>query len=322
MAGGQSALHTKRFAYYVGRRCRATTIREPGRGVVAARLRIRSRSWTNSTCKGSSGVSASRAPKAAIGIDEISVGRGHEYRIVVGDLIRGRPIWSGGEDRSEKSLDAFFCLVWLRQIAGKSASPSWTCGRLSATPPSKRGTAGLASLYDKFRCGASHLSTAMDEIRRNRIRAWRGKERRFIKGQRFNLLDERWENLELKGRQALKVCLFLRQQTAQRRVPSERFVRAVVELRNRGLGTTILRSLVRLLEVVSRLKPFEKFAAMIDTHVRDGIASYCHVENKSQLGLRRRLQQQNPGKIQGRAYGYRDEEYFRLKILTCMLDKL
>ncbi|MSQ96276.1 MAG: hypothetical protein EXR98_20835, partial [Gemmataceae bacterium] len=27
-------------------------------------------------------------------------------------------------------------------------------------------------------------------------------------------------------------------------------------------------------------------------------------------------------KIQGRAYGYRDEEYFRLKLLTCMLEKL
>ena len=26
--------------------------------------------------------------------------------------------------------------------------------------------------------------------------------------------------------------------------------------------------------------------------------------------------------LQGRAYGYRDEEYFRLKILTCMLLKL
>jgi transposase len=26
--------------------------------------------------------------------------------------------------------------------------------------------------------------------------------------------------------------------------------------------------------------------------------------------------------IQRRAYGYRDEEYFRLKILTCMLPKL
>ena len=34
-------------------------------------------------------------------LDEISVGRGHSYRIVVSDLVRGRPIWFGGTDRSE-----------------------------------------------------------------------------------------------------------------------------------------------------------------------------------------------------------------------------
>jgi hypothetical protein len=39
----------------------------------------------------------------AIGIDEISVGDGHDYRIVVSDLVRGRAIWFGGTDRSEAS---------------------------------------------------------------------------------------------------------------------------------------------------------------------------------------------------------------------------
>ena len=36
-----------------------------------------------------------------IGIDEISVRKGHEYRIVVSDLENHRPIWFGGTDRSE-----------------------------------------------------------------------------------------------------------------------------------------------------------------------------------------------------------------------------
>ena len=46
-------------------------------------------------------------PKA-IGIDEISIRKGHTYRIVVSDLIRRRPIWFGGEDRSEKSMAMFY----------------------------------------------------------------------------------------------------------------------------------------------------------------------------------------------------------------------
>ncbi len=46
----------------------------------------------------------------AIGIDEISIRKGHSYRIVVSDLVRKRPIWFGGEDRSEASM-AQFCLA-------------------------------------------------------------------------------------------------------------------------------------------------------------------------------------------------------------------
>ena len=42
-----------------------------------------------------------------IGIDEISIRKRHTYRIVVSDLIRRRPIWFGGEDRSEASMVSF-----------------------------------------------------------------------------------------------------------------------------------------------------------------------------------------------------------------------
>jgi transposase len=42
-----------------------------------------------------------------IGIDEISIRKGHTYRIVVSDLDKHRAIWFGGEDRSEASMDQF-----------------------------------------------------------------------------------------------------------------------------------------------------------------------------------------------------------------------
>src|SRR3546814_2851533 len=41
------------------------------------------------------------APRA-IGIDEIAIHKGHDYRVVVSDLERGRPIWFGGSGRSEE----------------------------------------------------------------------------------------------------------------------------------------------------------------------------------------------------------------------------
>ena len=61
----------------------------------------------------------------------------------------------------------------------------------------------------------------------------------------------------------------------------------------------------------------ERFAAMIESHW-DGIAAYCQPENKVSLGFVEGLNNKIRV-IQRRAYGLRDEEFLRLKILTCML---
>ena len=66
-----------------------------------------------------------------------------------------------------------------------------------------------------------------------------------------------------------------------------------------------------------RLKPYENFAAMIERHW-GGIAAYCRPENKVSLGFVEGLNNKIRV-IQRRAYGLRDEEYLRLKILTCTL---
>ena len=55
---------------------------------------------------------------------------------------------------------------------------------------------------------------------------------------------------------------------------------------------------------------------------RDGIEAFCHEENKHiPLGFVEGFNNKIRV-IQRRAYGLRDEEYLRLKILTCMLPKL
>ena len=69
-----------------------------------------------------------------------------------------------------------------------------------------------------------------------------------------------------------------------------------------------------------RLKPYEKFAEMIERHW-DGIAAYCRLENKVSLGFVEGLNNKIRV-IQRRAYGLRNEDYLRLKILTCMLPEL
>ena len=100
--------YTKRFAFYVGRRCRAATVRD-----VARELRLdwkTVKSLEMQYMREQLRRAGTPGPKV-IGIDELSIGRGHNYRIVVSDLVRGRPIWFGGTDRSEKSMDLFY--EWL-----------------------------------------------------------------------------------------------------------------------------------------------------------------------------------------------------------------
>src|SRR5579871_5120985 len=89
------------------------------------------------------------APRV-IGIDEIAVAKGHKYRIVVSDLERGRPIWFGGQDRSEESLDEFF--AWLGpQKCGKIRLAVLDMWQPFRNATLKEGNAPQATIvYDKF----------------------------------------------------------------------------------------------------------------------------------------------------------------------------
>ena len=59
---------------------------------------------------------------------------------------------------------------------------------------------------------------------------------------------------------------------------------------------------------------------MIDRYW-DGIASYCHPENKVSLGLVEGLNNKIRV-LQRRAYGYRDEGYLKLKVVAALLPPL
>ena len=107
--------YTKRFAWLVGRRCRAATIKD-----VARELRLHwetVKELEKQYMREQLRRVGTPAPKV-IGIDEISIRRGHTYRIVVSDLLRRRPIWFGGQDRSEKSMELFFQELGVKKNPG------------------------------------------------------------------------------------------------------------------------------------------------------------------------------------------------------------
>ena len=97
--------YTKRFAVYVGKRCSTSTIKDVAKELHLDRKPVKELEKHYLREK----LRRAGTPKPnVIGIDELSIRKGHTYRIVVSDLIRHRPIWYGGQDRSEKSLNSFY----------------------------------------------------------------------------------------------------------------------------------------------------------------------------------------------------------------------
>src|SRR5262249_35356358 len=74
-----------------------------------------------------------------------------------------------------------------------------------------------------------HLCEALDQVRKSEYGRLAGRDRRYIKGQKYTLPSRR-ENLTLDGKKALKTLLF-GQQAAQHGLCPQGEVRSVVELR-------------------------------------------------------------------------------------------
>ena len=154
----------------------------------------------------------------------------------------------------------------------------------------------------------------------NRIAAcdarFSGKSRRYIKGQKYTLLSRR-ENLTLEGRRSLKALLAANKRLNTAYLLKESFGQ-LWDYEREAWARRFFENWRASLKW-QRLHPYEKFADMIDRHW-DGIAAYCRPENKVSLGFVEGLNNKIRV-IQRRAYGLRDEEYLRLKILTCMLPR-
>ncbi len=253
------------------------------------------------------------APRA-IGIDEISLRKGHIYRIVVSDLERGRPIWFGGEDRSEESMNMFY--EWLGPKKTKKIQLAVMDMWKAFEKSTKENAPDAAILYDKFHV-IRHLGDALDKVRKMEYSRLSGKDRSYIKGQKYTLLSNR-ENLTLDGKKALKKLLNANKRLNAAYLLKESFGQ-LWSYQTEGWARRFFDNWKNALKW-QRLAPYEKFAKMIERHW-DGIAAYSKPENKVPLGFVEGMNNKIRV-IQRRAYGLRDEEYLQLKILTCMLKEI
>ena len=216
-------------------------------------------------------------PKA-IGIDEISIRKGHTYRIVVSDLIRKRPIWFGGEDRKEASMALFYDWLGEKKTRGIGLAVMDMWKPFHTVTGARAPQAAI--LFDKFHI-MRHLGEALDQVRKTEYARLSGRDRRFIKGQKYTLLSRR-ENLNLEGRKSLKTLLAANRRLNTAYLLKESFGQ-LWGYEREGWARRFFENWRASLKW-QRLAPYEKFAEMIDRHW-DGIAAYCKPENKVSLGF-------------------------------------
>ena len=279
--------YTKRFAFFVGRRCRESSIR-----AVAEETHL---DWkTVKTLEMQSMREQLRragtpGPKV-IGIDEISVARGHTYRIVVSDLLRRRPIWFGGRGRTEADLDEFF--AWL----GIAKSSRIRLAVMDMWKPFRNSTRRAcnapqaAILFDKFHV-LRHLGKAIDKVRKAEYKRLSGKSRQFIKGQKYTLLSHH-RNLSSKGRASLKVLLEANKRLNTAYVLKESFGQLWDYRTERGARRFFenWRDSLKW----QRLTPYQEFAAMIERHW-DRRRGVLPPSEQGRPGVRRGLEHEDPG---------------------------
>jgi hypothetical protein len=138
-----------------------------------------------------------------------------------------------------------------------------------------------------------------------------------LKGQKYALLSHK-ENLQGSARKNLKILLAANKRLNTAYVLKESF--GQLWDYNREAWARKFFDNWRDQLKWQRLKPYETFAEMIDAHW-DGIVAHCEPESKVPLGFVEGLN--NKIRVfQRRAYGLRDEEYLRLKVLSCMLPEI
>jgi len=242
-----------------------------------------------------------------LGLDEIAVGRGQTYWHLVHALDgpRGAEVLFVGEGRKEKDLRTFW--RWFGKPRAKQITHAvmdmWKAFRRSV----EAHCPGVVILYDKFHV-IRHLLEALNTVRKQEFKRAGKTMKGLLCGKKFLLLS-RQAHVRGKARVALNRLLGANRRLLKAHLLKESFGH-LWSYRSKTWARKFFAQWVDQLKW-SRLEPYQKFARMVENHL-EGILAYC--DKPVSLGYIEgtNLKARN---IIRRAYGYRDKEYMKLKII-------
>lgn len=242
-----------------------------------------------------------------LGIDEIAVGKGQKYWTMISapEGPRGPELLNIVVGRKEKSLNKFW--KWFGPQRAKlithAVMDMWEPFRKSFL----KHCPGIKIIYDKFHV-IQHLLEALNDVRKAELSKALGRFKKTLSGKKFILLARR-ARVRGKAREALNDILSASPKLLKAHLLKESFDR-MWDYSYKGCVLKFWSAWKSELKW-SRLKPYKAFARMVDDHL-DGILAYC--DKKVSLGYVERTNLTAKNVIR-RAYGYRDKDYMKLKII-------
>jgi transposase len=240
-----------------------------------------------------------------LGMDEISTRKGHHYATVISAPTLHKVV-EVLKTRKKKVLDGFFKAQgpdWCERIK-TAAMDAWKAFKTSVQKHCK----GAMICYDHFHI-TQHLSRAIDRLRVSEARKQNKAGKEVFQGMRWLLLKNQ-ENLKVEEKDDLDKLLKLNQKLAKAYLLKEQ-LREVFKgptARSRLKRFSLWRKQLRSIRGAPSLKDFAKKVERWRPYILNALRE--NVSNSFSEGLNNKIRL-----IQRMAYGYKDFDYFRLKVI-------
>jgi transposase len=245
-------------------------------------------------------------PKMSIiGVDEISFEKYHKYFTIVYDLADDNGVLYVGKGRKAESLSVFFKQLTEKQRENIKVvcMDFWDPYILSV----KQHLPHAIIVFDRYHL-KKHLNECIDELRRALVTQVSQEQKPFVKNKRWVLLKKQAHHTE-KDKQALLELKEINSPLYEAYLIKEQFD-LFFDCKDAYSGKIFLDNWFKQLPETIR-DYFDSFYNMV-MHYIDGILSYFmnRYTNAIAEGLNNKIKV-----LKRMAYGYRDGEYFQLKIL-------
>ncbi len=293
------ARYTKRFVEYVAMLCERMCLKDAAK---VAKINWKTAKRIDKEALKKFVKDLKEVNPTQIGIDEIAYEKGHKYLTIVRDL-NGGVIWVG-EGRAKEDLDKFFIEL------GEKKCKKITVAVIDMWKPyiaSIKENTNAEIVFDKFHV-AKKINEVVDNIRKKEFAKADKEERINMKHKRFLILSRR-KNLKPEEVESLDIL-----------IKQNNPLYVAYLMKEQGLDVfdegDPINGIARLHKWINNIieTGIEEFKGVIETikNYLYGIVNYFkyRLTNAASEGFNTKITV-----IKRRAYGFRDLEYFKLKIL-------